>query len=199
MFLVLAVMLVFSGGLILYGSLFNTAETNFLLCTPARADQIFAYKFQGAMAFASWAFFLIASPVLIAYGIFFDAPWYFYALLPLYSLGFVLLPGSAGALGCLLIVRFAPRRRKQFFIQLLIVLFLALTGWSIHLIRTAQTVHWTHDAVKEVLGQFGFAQSILAPTHWVTQGLIAARRGDIGQASYRRARSQQRPVRLATT
>jgi ABC-2 type transport system permease protein len=187
MFLVLAVMLVFSGGLILYGSLFNTAETNFLLCSPMRADQIFAYKFQSAMAFASWAFFLIASPVLIAYGVFFDAPWYFYALLPLYSLGFVLLPGSAGALGCLVIVRFVPRKRKQLFIQILVVLAVALIAWFVHLVRTAQTVHWTHDAAKEVLGQFGFAQSILAPTHWVTQGIIAARKGDVPQTSYRLA------------
>src|SRR5262249_10165938 len=60
-------------------------------------------------------------------------------------------------------------------------------GWSVHLVRTAQTVGWTHDAVKEVLGQFDFAQSILAPTHWVTQGVTAARKGDIAQASYRLA------------
>src|SRR5262249_17422628 len=30
-------------------------------------------------------------------------------------------------------------------------------------------------------------QSILAPTHWVTQGLTAARKGDLAQASYRLA------------
>src|SRR5947199_6722945 len=35
LFLALAVLLVFSGGLILYGSLFAAAETSFLLSTPA--------------------------------------------------------------------------------------------------------------------------------------------------------------------
>ena len=32
-------LLVFSGGLILYASLFTSPETNFLLSTPARADE----------------------------------------------------------------------------------------------------------------------------------------------------------------
>lgn len=187
MFMVLAVMLFFSGGLILYSSLFNTQETSFLLCTPVRADQLFAYKFQGAMAFASWAFFLLGSPVLIAYGIFFRAPWYFYALLPLYAVGFVLLAGSCGAIACLLIVRFVPQRRKQVLIGAMLLLCAGIGAWGVHLLRTAQTIHWTHDAAKEVLSQFAFAQSILAPTHWVTQGLMAARKGDLPLASYRLA------------
>ncbi len=42
-------------------------------------------------------------------------PWYFYPLLPLYLLGYVLLPGSVSAAGCLLLVRYMPRNRKQFF------------------------------------------------------------------------------------
>ena len=34
-------------------------------------------------------------------------------LLPLFFLGFVLLPGSLGALAALLLVNFVPRHRKQ--------------------------------------------------------------------------------------
>ena len=49
------------------------------------------------------------------YGIISGVPWYFYALLPLYLLGYVLLPGSVSAAGCLLLVRYMPRNRKQFF------------------------------------------------------------------------------------
>ena len=98
LFLTLGVLLVFSGGLILYGSLFTAPETAFLLSTPVDDDQVFAYKFQGAMAFSIWAFLLLGGPILIAYGLVCDGPWYFYALLPLFFLGFVLLPGSLGAL-----------------------------------------------------------------------------------------------------
>src|SRR3984893_12911404 len=55
-FLSLAMLLLFSTAIILYSSLFSSAESSFLLATPAAADQVFAYKFQGAVAFSSWAF-----------------------------------------------------------------------------------------------------------------------------------------------
>src|SRR5207244_8668419 len=51
LFLALLVLLIFSTGLILYSSLFTTPEARFLLITPAAADQVFAFKFQGAVAF----------------------------------------------------------------------------------------------------------------------------------------------------
>ena len=94
LFLALSIMLIFSTGIILYSSLFSSTETTFLLSLPAAADQIFAYKYQGALMFSSWAFMLLGSPIMIAYGLVFGVPWYFYAILPLYILGFVLLPGS---------------------------------------------------------------------------------------------------------
>ena len=98
LFLALAVLLIFSGGIILYSSLFASPETAFLLGTPARADQVFAYKFQAAVAFSSWAFLLLGLPILIAYGLVFGVPWCYYALLPVFFVGFLLLPGSVGAL-----------------------------------------------------------------------------------------------------
>src|SRR5437764_5617256 len=96
LFAALGVMLVLSTGLILYSSLFNSAEAAFLLCTPARADQVFGYKYRGALGFSSWGFLLLGTPVLLAYGVVYHVSWLFYALLPLYVLGFVLLPGCLG-------------------------------------------------------------------------------------------------------
>src|SRR5262249_9433607 len=81
MFLSLGALLIFSSGLILYGSLFGSAETAFLLSNPAAADQVFAYKFQGAVGFSSWAFLLLGGPVLIAYGVVGGVPWHYYAFL----------------------------------------------------------------------------------------------------------------------
>jgi ABC-2 type transport system permease protein len=113
LFLVLAVMLVFSGGLILYGSLFTAPETAFLFATPVPEDRVFAYKFQGATAFSSWAFLLLGGPLLIAYGIAAYAPWSYYVFVPVFFFGFVLLPASVGGLLCLLVVNFVPRHRMQ--------------------------------------------------------------------------------------
>src|SRR5581483_10153303 len=88
-------------------------------------------KFQGAVGFSSWAFVLLGSPVLIAYGLAVSggAPWYFYALLPLFFFGFVLLPGSLGALACLLLVNLLPRHRKQVLAASIAALVLLLGVW----------------------------------------------------------------------
>src|SRR5713226_4850793 len=113
LFLSLSVMLFFSTGIIVYSSLFHSPETAFLLSTPARADYVFAYKFQTAIAFSSWAFVLLGLPVLAAYGIVYAVSWHFFVLLPLYLLGFVILPGALGSIVCFLIVNFVPQRRRQ--------------------------------------------------------------------------------------
>ena len=107
-------MLVFSTGIILYASLFTARRRGSCSRPPARADHIFATKFQAAVAFSSWAFVVLGVPIFVAYGITAGVPWYFYPLLPLYLLGYVLLPGSVSARACLLLVRYMPRNRKQF-------------------------------------------------------------------------------------
>src|SRR5438270_10061245 len=80
LFLTLSIMLTFSTGIILYSSLFVAPETHFLMASPIPDDHIFAYRFQGGIAFSSWAFVLLGSPVLIAYGLEIGdgAPWFYY-------------------------------------------------------------------------------------------------------------------------
>src|SRR5262249_43926812 len=139
MFLTLGVMLIFSTGLILHGSLFAQAETAFLLSKPVRADRVFAYKFQGAVAFSSWAFVILGGPGLIAYGLVCAAPLHFYLFLLAFFFGYVLLPGSVGALLCLLIVNFIPRRRKEALAALFVAVAL-LVGLGIY-----ESVRWARS------------------------------------------------------
>lgn len=185
LFLSLAVLLLFSSGLILYGSLFTAAETAFLLSRPVAADHVFAYKFQGALGFSSWAFLLLGTPILIAYGLVGAAPWYFYVLLPLFFLGFVLLPGSLGALAALLIVNFVPQQRKQVLGLCLIGLVLALAVWIYRMVQASPSELWrdeTREAVTRLLGYFHFTRNPLAPSHWVSLGLRRVLRGEVGES-----------------
>jgi ABC-2 type transport system permease protein len=179
LFVVLTVLLVFSTGIILYSSLFHSPESRFLLSTPAPADQVFAYKYQGAVAFSSWAFVLLGSPILIAYGLVLDdAPWYFFALLPLFFLGFVLLPGSLGALLCLLVVNFVPRRRKQVLVLAGLVVVAGSAGWVWWLIASSRDPFGSRDWVNQLLGGFALLESILIPSKWMAEGLVATATGD---------------------
>jgi ABC-2 type transport system permease protein len=188
LFLTLGLLLVFSGGLILYGSLFTSPEAAFLLALPARADHVFAYKFVGAIGFSSWAFVLLGLPVFAAYGIAFHVAWAYWLALPLLLLGFLPLPGAVGALACLAIVNVVPQHRKQVLIGTAVAM-LVLTFWfGYQWITTAITANVAdRDAVSGLLGQLEFARAAWAPSHWMTMGLQAAKRGDLMETAFRLA------------
>lgn len=177
MFLALGVLLIFSSGIILYSSLFSSAEANFLLSLPAHADQVFGMKYQGAIAFSSWGFVLLGSPALVAYGVSVGAVWYFYLLIWLFFLGFVLLPGSAGGLGCLLIVNLLPRRPKQVLAVMAVVVLAAGLFWA----RRLAPQSWWHidtDYEQRLLSQLDMMRGPLMPNFWISRGLQAAARGE---------------------
>ncbi|MFO0925810.1 MAG: hypothetical protein U0736_02090 [Gemmataceae bacterium] len=188
LFFSLGLLLIFSGGLILHGSLFNASETAFLLSKPVAADQVFAYKFQGALGFSSWAFLLLGGPILVAYALTADCPWYFYLFLPLFFLGFVLLPGSAGAIFCFLLVNYIPKRRKELVILAAVAL-LAVGGlWVRNLIVESRVSQQSSESINEsanlFLTRISFARSLWLPSAWVSRGLLAAGRGDLASSGY---------------
>src|SRR5262249_50251129 len=136
------------------------------------------------VAFSSWAFILLSSPILLAYGWVFRVPWDFYVLLPLFFLGFVLLPGSLGALFCLLIVSYVPRQRKQVLLALISVFGAVCALWVSRLSLSARTAMVNPDALQRFLGRLTFVQGSLLPSHWMARGLEAAARGEIIGAAY---------------
>lgn len=190
LFLTLGVMLIFSGGLILYGSLFTSPETAFLLALPARSDQIFAYKFRGAVGFSSWAFVLLGLPVLAAYGVVYNVATTFWLAVPLFLGGFLLIPGSVGAIACFAIVGLTPHRRKQVLAGLVLLLLIAATIRGNGVFRNAAATLGAsadRDAISRLFDQLGFARAPWAASHWMTRGLQAAARGDLTESGYRLA------------
>lgn len=185
--LALAVLLVFSSGLILYGSLFGAPETAFLLTTPAADEQVFAYKYQGAVGFSSWAFVLLGSPILLAYGLIAGVPWYFYLLVPLFFAGFVLVPGSLGALLCLVVVNIVPRRPRQLLIASALLAAVLVIGWGYGTVRAAWRGAFLRANMEALLEQSTVTQSPLSPGNWMARGLMAAARGRPGEAFFRLA------------
>jgi ABC-2 type transport system permease protein len=179
LFFTLGGMLVFSTGIILYASLFTAPEARYLLTTPARAEHIFATKFQAAVALSSWAFVVLGVPIFLAYGLTSGVPWYFYAVLPLFLLGYVLLPGSVSAALCLLLVRYMPRNRRQFLVALGLGLTVVAGAWAYRVSQaTKHTLVSGGAELDHLIGQFDLARSSLAPSHWMTRGVMAAARDD---------------------
>ncbi len=176
-FLSLLVMLFFSTGIILYTGLFQSREAAYLLTTPASPDRIFAYKFFEAIAFSSWAFLLLGSPLMVSFGIVEDAGWTFYAIFPIFFLAFVLIPGSLGAVGALLVATLMPRRQKTVLGLGAAALVAGLLFFGMKVWRTPGELLST-DWLDGLLGRIEFSRHPLWPSRWVSVGLVAAVRGD---------------------
>ena len=93
----LNLMLVFSAGIIFFGAVYRSPETRLLLSLPVRDERIALHKFQEALLYSCWGFFLLASPMLLAYGVVVHAPWYYYVLLLPMIVSFVYVPCAIGS------------------------------------------------------------------------------------------------------
>jgi ABC-2 type transport system permease protein len=183
-FLSLTALTVFSTGLLLYGSLFRAPDAWYLLSTPARPEQIFAYKFHEALLFSGWSFLLLGTPLLLAYGLVMGATWPFFVLFVPFLVGFLVLPGSWGALACLLIVHYLPRRRKQVLITLVLAVIVGLGWWAASVASGARMDSVSEEWLRKFLGHLRPAQLPFLPSRWMTRGLMAAAHDEPGDALF---------------
>ncbi len=173
-FVTMMVMLTFSSAIILYSSLFRAPDIPFLLTIPARVERIFLHKFQEAVLFSSWAFLLLGSPMLLAYGIVSGAPSYYYVMLVPFLAAFTYIPAAVGAVFCLVVVRRLPRRRVLLLVTLVAaaVAVAVSIGWSltVNLNRNLLTPGW----FREILDRLRFTEHRLLPSWWLSSGLLEA-------------------------
>ncbi len=176
----LLVMLVLSSAIILYGGLYCSSEAEFLLTTPVRPERIVLHKFQEAIVFSSWGFLLLGSPMLVAYGLQVDAPWYYYGLLLPFMAAFVYIPGGIGAILCMLFVHHLARLRRQALVtaSLILGIGILLLIWAIVAKTEGNllTVNW----FQEMLGRLQYSEHRLLPSWWLSSGLLEAARNDVG-------------------
>lgn len=175
-FVTMMVMLTFSTAIILYSSLFRSREVAFLLTIPARVERIFLHKFQEAVLLSSWAFILLGSPVLLAYGIVAGAPSYYYLLAVPFLVAFTYIPAGIGAIACVAIVRFLPSRRVLILglsVSAAVVVVVSI-GWSLsaNLNQNLLTPSW----FREILDRLKFTEHRLLPSWWLSSGLLEAAR-----------------------
>ncbi len=172
----------FSTGLMIYGNLFSSPETAFLLASPARADQVFAHKYRETLFFTGWSFFLLGTPMMIAFGLLYGASWVYYVIMPFYLLGFLLLPSALGAMGCLLIVTFLTRNRRAVLIAVVGIVVIVATTWVASLLqgmgtqRDRASNQWIEKLIEHIK-----PTKNSPPASWMTEGLVALVRvkGDV--------------------
>ncbi len=190
-FLSLLAMLLFSNGIIVHAALFRSPESTYLLTTPVSTDRIFAHKLVEAVTFSSWAFFLLGSPMLVAYGLTIQAtptseagaPLAFYLLSIVFLLVFIVIPASLGAIVALVVANVFPKREKSV-LALAIVSGLAAAGYVGWRLWSAPGETLSGDWLGGVLDRLAFCQNPLWPSRWMSAGLMAAARGEWRPTAY---------------
>jgi ABC-2 type transport system permease protein len=173
-FAALMVMLVFSLAVLLYGGLFRAEDVPLLLSLPARTERVFLHKYQEAVWFGCWAFLLLGSPMLLAYGLVADAPWYYYALLPAFLAAFTYIPAGVGALACLAVAWWAPRGRAHF-VAVGFVAMAAVAVWiGFSVFHAPGATALTPDWFQQVVARAKFSEHQLLPSWWLSSGLLEA-------------------------
>lgn len=181
-FITLMVMLVFSAGIILYGTLFRGRDIPLLLTLPASEERVFLSKFQEAILMSSWAFLLLGSPMLLAYGITNEAPWYYFAMLLPFLVAFTYVPAAVGAVICLVVVYRLPSLRLH--VVAVVGLGLVLGGLLIFWYLTSGpennllTARW----FQEMLDRLRITQHRLLPSWWLSAGLFQAARRNASES-----------------
>ena len=172
-FLALSAMLTVSAGIILYSTLYRSSESRFLLTLPIRIRRIVLYKFQETVFVACWGFFLLGSPLLLAYGKTMEAPFSYYLMLPVFMLGFATIPCACGAIICMALVRFAPKFQRAILIAFGGAALVTLIAVAWVLLREATPANMmTIDWFQTMLGRLQYSEQPFLPSWWLSTGLL---------------------------
>jgi ABC-2 type transport system permease protein len=172
----LMVMLVFSSGILMYGSLYRSGESRLLLTLPVRAETIAAHKFQEVFWFSCWGFVLLGSPMLTAYGVVRHAAWPYFALMLPFMVSFAVIPATVGGICCIGLVAWIPRLRVQ---ALSLALFAGCVaavwlGWS--LVERGPIDALSAEWFERTFARLAITEQKLLPSWWLSSGLIEAAR-----------------------
>ncbi len=181
-FLALLAMMSISNAIICYSSFYRDEEASFLLSLPIHAESIFIYKGAESILFSAWGMGTLVMPMVLAYGIAQQVPWYFYVLSLLLAITMMGLPMVAGAIVALLVPLVVPRRRTLTLALFLAVVAGVLVLWVTFMLAQRPTVLLTEAGFKQIMDRIAFCQHWALPSYWVSEGILAS-----GRAVPRRA------------
>ncbi|RMF71233.1 MAG: hypothetical protein D6744_18305, partial [Planctomycetota bacterium] len=180
-FIVLAVMLAFSNGILSFGALYGRDEAAHLLCMPADAREIVTLKWVEGVLLSSWSFVLLGVPLMFAVASNADVHWYYYPLFLAHFMGFVTIPACLGALGAWAVAMYAPRRPITAAIGIGAVLLLSLVYWVVHVLGDQpDSDQWFRTLMTHV----GAARQPLMPSTWSARGIITAMEERVGASVF---------------
>jgi ABC-2 type transport system permease protein len=176
-FLGLGGMMVVSGVVTSYSSLYESREVPFLLSLPATNRQIVMSQITESIALSSWAFFFIIIPFISAYQAHKDLSPLFLLWSFLFAIPFLILTAGLGALVVLAAIRWVPRGRTLLLagLGLGVLAGLAVLVALMGRYRSAESEE-VFMLTNLVPGMKAASQPFW-PSWWMAEGLMAVSRG----------------------
>ncbi|MDK1021539.1 MAG: hypothetical protein QGD90_07870 [Candidatus Hydrogenedentes bacterium] len=180
--LALFFMLIFSNVLIAFSTLYKAREVQYLLQAPLSVRTLFLSRFIECVSFSSWASAYLGSPLIIAYGVSTSAHWIYYVAAVVFYVPFVTIPAAIGCIITLLLVRILPRLPR---FALFLLAGIAIVWLFTYLRESFSAERLAEDTVVTLMIQAtSHTQSPFLPSHWASQGILAAAQGAFGQMTF---------------
>jgi len=186
LFAFLGFLLFVSNAIVAYTSLFKSKEVSFLLSTPVSPTAVFLVKSIESVVYASWAFLVLISPMLAAFGRTHSVGIDFYLVSVVAIALFVFIPGILGVWCALAIGLFANRRFCKVLTRLGVLLCVGAIVWAWSTKPVSEEALETRilPALDQILGKTRFAQFAFLPSYWFVSGILYWNEGALKSAIF---------------
>ncbi len=175
-FLGIGAMLVVSSIVTAYSTIFRSDEIRFLLARPFSITEVVLYKLTEAAGLSSWAFFFVIVPFITAYTVFEKTTLWLPIWTLLFSVPFLFLFSTLGAIVVLVLVRWVPRGRIVLRIGIPVAAAVGYALWRVSKQVEIDTASVQFNIAKLVPG-LRLASAPLMPSWWTAEGITSLSRG----------------------
>lgn len=166
-------MVVFSGLVTSFNTIFSSSDLPWLMTKPIHIRQIFIFKSLATCFHASWMVVVLLAPLLLAMGQIKKAPWDFYLFSFALLIPYLLIASMCGILIALVLMRFFPSRRTRDILFLLGILIVTVFYALFRFIEPERLVK--PDGLEVVAQYLSFLNAPTAaylPSWWLTRGIF---------------------------
>ncbi|RMH69736.1 MAG: hypothetical protein D6675_11875 [Gemmatimonadetes bacterium] len=180
-------LLVISNIITSLSTLYRSSEVVYLFSTPMTHLNVFITKFIENVFFSSWAILMLGIPIVAAYGLIVNAPFYFYPWILLIFIPFVLISASWGVSFTIILTRlFSHQRARKWLTGGLFLSGISVAIYA-YLTRPRRLVIGDTDSLLEVDRFLARAQVVslpVMPHSWMVETFLSIVDGVLNDAYF---------------
>lgn len=138
--------LIYSNVIVAISTYFLSRELDLIFGTPARLSSVFYGKLLETLFSSSWMIGIFLVPVLLAYGVVFSAPWYYYVGFPVGLALFFTIPAALAVALVMILVNAFPARKLR---DLLVLVFIAALAGFVFWVRYLRPERLINPEVRQ--------------------------------------------------